>query len=105
MSNGFLFLPAEGDPLLLVKKIYSPEPGRRSPLERIELLPSAGRLAETLRYHEIGIPERLGLEMDVLPASNLLGFLKSNSSGRRPWTLARPSGARGRSNRLLKLPR
>jgi Xaa-Pro dipeptidase len=98
MANGFLFIPAEGDPLLLVKK-YIPRARAESPLERIEPLPAAGRLAETLRYHEIGIPERLGLEMDVLPASTYR-FLEEQLQ----WKAAVDIGPFIRRLRAIKSP-
>jgi Xaa-Pro aminopeptidase len=68
MSNGFLFIPARGEPLFLVKK-YLPRARAESPLLRIESLASTGRLAEALRDYGVRSPERLGLEMDVLPVA------------------------------------
>ena len=68
MANGFLFIPAEGEPLFLVKK-YLPRARAESPLTRIEPLDSTGRLAEALRNYGFRSPERMGLEMDVLPVA------------------------------------
>ena len=68
MSNGFLFIPAVGEPLFLVKK-YLPRAQAESPLTRIESLASTGRLVEALRDCGFRSPERLGLEMDVLPVA------------------------------------
>ncbi len=68
MSNGFLFIPAVGEPLFLVKK-YLPRARAESPLARIEPLVSASRLGEALRDHGFRSPERLGLELDVLPVA------------------------------------
>jgi len=68
MANGLLFIPAVGEPLFLVKK-YLPRARAESPLTRIEPLASTGRLGEALRDQGFRSPERLGLEMDVLPVS------------------------------------
>jgi Xaa-Pro dipeptidase len=57
-----------GEPLFLVKK-YLPRARAESPLARIEPLVSASRLAEALRDHGFRSPERLGLELDVLPVA------------------------------------
>jgi Xaa-Pro aminopeptidase len=68
MANGFLFIPAAGEPLFLVKK-YLPRALAESPLTRIESLGSTGRLAEALRDYGFLSPERIGLEMDVMPVA------------------------------------
>jgi Xaa-Pro aminopeptidase len=68
MANGFLFIPAAGEPLFLVKK-YLPRALAESPLTRIESLGSTGRLAEALRDYGFRSPERIGLEMDVMPVA------------------------------------
>ena len=86
MSNGFLFIPALGEPLFLVKK-YLPRARAESPLTRIEPLASTGRLAEALRDYGFRSPERLGLELDVLPVAtfrfleNLLGWKEAVDIG------------------------
>ncbi len=86
MSNGFLFIPALGEPLFLVKK-YLPRARAESPLTRIEPLASTGRLAEALRDYGFRSPERLGLELDVLPVAtfrfleNLLGWKEAIDIG------------------------
>ena len=89
-------------PSFWLKNIF-PEPGRRSPLERIELLPSAGGLAETLRYHEFRHPGTAGAGTGCPAGRRLSDFWKNNSNGKRPWISGPSSGASGRSNRILKL--
>ncbi|MBN2032585.1 MAG: aminopeptidase P family protein [Deltaproteobacteria bacterium] len=68
-QDGLLFLPLEGDPLVLVKR----EIGRarvESPLPVVRSLPFLSRLPELIREHSDKIPEIMGLEMDVLPVKN-----------------------------------
>lgn len=74
MQQAFLFVPFQGDPLLLVKKDLS-RALAESPLALIKPLPSIGQLAETLARHGRRIPDCLGLELDCLP-TNTYRFLK-----------------------------
>ena len=60
--------------MFLVKK-YLPRTRTESPLARIEPLSSSGLLDRTLRDAGFSIPDRLGLELDVLPV-NTFRFLE-----------------------------
>jgi Xaa-Pro aminopeptidase len=90
LQNGLLFLPAEGEPLLLIKKEYA-RARAESPLERIEKLPSITHLGEMIRRGGFQIPACLGLELDVLPFSTyqfLRGILQFEEV-RDVWPLIR----------------
>jgi Xaa-Pro aminopeptidase len=74
MQQAFLFVPVQGEPLLLVKKDLS-RALTESPLAHIRSLPTIGQLGETILRYGYSIPPRLGLEMDSLPVSTY-NFLK-----------------------------
>lgn len=74
MQQGFLWVPRNGRSLLLVKKDLS-RARAESALAWIKPLPSISKLADTLIHYFSKIPERIGLELDVLP-TNTFHFLK-----------------------------
>jgi Xaa-Pro dipeptidase len=74
MQQAFLWLPAKGEPLLLVKKDLS-RARTESSLPKIEGLSSLSDLGRALSRHGYRLPGRLGLELDVLPY-NTFQFLK-----------------------------
>lgn len=65
-QNGFLFIPADGEPLLCIKR-YLPRAQRESTLHNIVAIQSVKELPERILdlYHRL--PPTLGLEYDVLP--------------------------------------
>ena len=63
-----LFVPATSAPLLMAQKDME-RIREDSPIEDIVLLPALSREPELIGEHAGGIPERLGLEMDILPAN------------------------------------
>ncbi|MCU0580725.1 MAG: Xaa-Pro peptidase family protein [Desulfobacterota bacterium] len=65
-QQGFLFVPARGEAVLLIKKEFE-RAREESPLNRVEPLPSLAGLGDRLRECGCRIPARLGLELDVLP--------------------------------------
>jgi Xaa-Pro dipeptidase len=67
-QQGFLFVPARGEPVLLIKKEWE-RAREESPLARVEPLPSLAGLGDRLRECGCRVPPRLGLELDVLPVS------------------------------------
>ncbi len=71
--DGHLVVPADGEPVLLVRR----DPGRaraESPLAHVEPLRSLRALPDAVRA-AVGAPlERLGLEVDVLPAAAYLRY-------------------------------
>lgn len=74
MQQGFLLVPGQGQPLLLVKKDLS-RARAESPLSMIKPLSSLSKLAEALLHYGYKIPDRIGLEMDCLPI-NTVQFLE-----------------------------
>lgn len=97
-QQAYLFVPAEGQPLLMVKKSLS-RARAESNLERIEAVRGLRDLPSLL--WEAGWPKtgRLGLEMDVLPAAQYLRFQK----GLAPAVLADVSDV-VRRVRMIKSP-
>jgi Xaa-Pro aminopeptidase len=73
VQDGHLLIPAQGDPLFLVWRVYE-RAVAESPLEQIEHLPSLSRLPDILDGHGLGTPGSLGLELDVLPANLYLYY-------------------------------
>ena len=68
-QQGFLFVPARGEAILLVKKEFE-RAREESPLDRVEPLPSLAGLGDRLRECGCRVPLRLGLELDVLPTEH-----------------------------------
>jgi Xaa-Pro dipeptidase len=65
-QNGFLYLPAEGEPVLFVKK-YLPRARKESPLKNIVPVGSVKELPGLIADFYGCLPAVLGLEFDVLP--------------------------------------
>ncbi len=65
-QNGFLYIPAEGEPILMVKK-YMPRAQQESELKHIIEIGSVKDVPERISDHYGGLPGRLGLELDVIP--------------------------------------
>ncbi len=80
VQSGLLCLPVTGDPIYLVSKSLS-RAKEESPWERIIPLSNFRDAAEVLQGEGLGRLGRVGLEMDVLPASHFfrLGELFHNS--------------------------
>lgn len=68
MQAGYVFVPLEGDPLVLVRK--DPERAADECPFAVEPLGSARELAGRVRERFGEIPSPLGLELDVLPVSH-----------------------------------
>jgi Xaa-Pro dipeptidase len=66
MQQAFLFIPCQGQPLLLVRKDLA-RAQAECPLSFIEPLPTVNKLAHTLIQSGYKLPDRIGLEMDCLP--------------------------------------
>jgi Xaa-Pro aminopeptidase len=73
VQAGLLCLPISGDPVYLIQKSLTR--GRlESPLERLVSLPGLKKAPDILSGEGLGSLKRIGLEMDVLPASYYLRF-------------------------------
>jgi Xaa-Pro dipeptidase len=68
-QNGFLYMPAEGEPLLCIKK-YMPRAQRESPLENIVEIGSINDVPGLISDFFGKLPRTLGLEFDVLPVKD-----------------------------------
>jgi len=67
-QNGFLYIPAEGAPLLFIKR-YLPRARMESPLEHIVGIESIKEIPGIISDFHGRFPSVLGLEMDVLPVN------------------------------------
>lgn len=67
VQDGVLFVPADGDPLLAVRRSVH-RARSESALDEVVPLPSMKKLPEVLSHRGHGRLGRVGLEMDVLPA-------------------------------------
>lgn len=74
-QNAHLYVPVGDEPILLVKK-HLERARRESSLSRIVQLSSLRKLKETLQEYGYPLPKRLGMELDVLPASDFLRYQK-----------------------------
>jgi Xaa-Pro aminopeptidase len=72
-QNAHLYIPAHGEPLLMVKKSLR-RAIEESGLKDIIALNSLKELAEHIR--SLNSPERIGLEMDVIPARMFINYQK-----------------------------
>jgi Xaa-Pro dipeptidase len=68
-QNGFLYMPAEGEPLLFIKK-YMPRAIKESPLTQIVEIDSIKEIPGLLADYYGEIPNVMGLEFDVLPVKH-----------------------------------
>jgi len=67
IQSSILFIPAQGDPILMVQKGFQ-RVKEECPLKNIIAVNGKSHLSATLRDFGIRGVERLGLELDVLPA-------------------------------------
>lgn len=73
-QKGYLIIPAQGEPLFLVNKSMK-RAQKESPLANIQFLQSFRNLPAALQKN-IPSPQKIGLELDVLPAHLYLRFQK-----------------------------
>jgi Xaa-Pro dipeptidase len=72
-QNGLLWVPAGGEPLFLVRKSYE-RALQDALIDRILPLRTFSRVPELIKNHDDTKPDRIGLEMDVLPAKMYLSY-------------------------------
>ncbi len=68
-QNGFLFVPAQGDPLLLIKR-YAPRAREESSIAHIIEIASPRDVPERIVDVYGRLPETLAFELDVLPVTH-----------------------------------
>jgi len=74
IQQSHLYVPAAGEPLLLVNKTLA-RAQVESPLDRIMALSSPRQIPDILKRSGYRRPQRIGLELDVLPANLYLTHL------------------------------
>ena len=67
LQNGALYVPENGDPIFMVIKNID-RAKSESPVEKIVHLKNPVQVKETLEENGYKLPQKLGLEMDVIPA-------------------------------------
>jgi Xaa-Pro aminopeptidase len=67
-QNGYLYIPADGLPLLAVKRFFA-RARQESSLHNVVAVQSVRELPELLSDHYGSLPALLGLELDVLPVN------------------------------------
>ena len=73
IQQAYLYVPVEGDPVLMVYR--SQERARaESNLALVEPLARPKDMPDILKRHGLKLPERLGMELDVLPTAQYFSF-------------------------------
>src|SRR4030066_108819 len=80
-QDGFLFLPLEGKPLLMIKRELE-RAKVESPLENVVSLKSIRDIPSLIRKHWRKLPKNLGLEFDLLPVRDYFKFQELFSGAR-----------------------
>ncbi len=75
VQQSWLFVPSGGEPVLLARK-DSKRASAESPLDRVDFLSSSKELPGALKEFGYAIPEKLGMELDVLPVNLFRGYRK-----------------------------
>ncbi len=68
MQDGYLYLPAAGRPLLMVRKSLQ-RAREEASIKAISRINSPRQLPELLAEYQLPVPEKIGLALDVMPAS------------------------------------
>ncbi len=74
-QDAHLFVPAEGSPLLLVRRSFE-RAVQDSPLEHVVAVKSLSGLKKSIEREYSGPLKRLGMELDVLPVNNYMLYSK-----------------------------
>ena len=68
-QNGFMYIPAEGEPLLFIKQ-YFPRAQKESSVPNIIKIDSIKEIPELVADYYGRMPDRLGFELDVVPVND-----------------------------------
>jgi Xaa-Pro aminopeptidase len=68
-QNGFMYMPAEGEPLLFIKQ-YFPRAQKESSVPNIIKIESIKQIPGLIADHCGRLPEQLGFELDVVPVND-----------------------------------
>ena len=74
-QDGFLFVPLEGKPLLMIKRELE-RAKVESPIKAIIALKSNREIPSLIQTHSGKLPNSLGLELDILPVKDYFKFQK-----------------------------
>jgi Xaa-Pro dipeptidase len=74
-QDGFLFVPLEGKPLLMIKRELE-RAKVESPIKAIIALKSNREILSLIQTHSGKLPNSLGLELDILPVKDYFKFQK-----------------------------
>lgn len=72
-QNGFLYIPAEGDPLLCIKK-YMPRAKEETPLKNLVEINSIKEAPGLISDVYGRLPEVIGFELDVVPVTDFIFY-------------------------------
>ncbi len=72
-QDGLLFVPLEGEPLLMIKREFERARGE-SPVKDVVPLKSSREIPSLIHAHCGKLPSALGLELDVLPVKDYFKF-------------------------------
>jgi len=73
IQQAHLYVPAEGEPVLMVRKSYDRAKAESS-VEKILRLKRPSDIPDILKTHGHALPATLGLELDVLPTNMFFSF-------------------------------
>ena len=68
-QNGFMYIPAEGEPLLFIKQ-YLPRAKKESSVPNIIKIESIKEIPGLIADYYGRMPDRLGFELDVVPVND-----------------------------------
>ena len=68
-QNGFLYMPADGEPLLCIRK-YMPRASQETPLKNLVEIKSIKEIPRLISDFYGRLPEVLGFELDVVPVTD-----------------------------------
>ena len=72
-QDGYLYVPAEGEPLLMIKKYY-PRARKESPLRNIIEITSVRSIPKYIYGYYGKMPKKIGMEFDVMPVNEFLFY-------------------------------
>jgi Xaa-Pro dipeptidase len=75
IQQAHLFVPAEGEPILMATKDFH-RAESESPLDRVIFLKSTKEIPYVLKENGYDFPETVGMELDVLPVNLFWGYRK-----------------------------
>ena len=79
-QSGFFFIPAEGAPLLMIKR-YMPRALQETPLQNVVEIRSIRDVPKLIEEFHGRLPEKMGFELDVMPVKEF-DFFRRLFSGR-----------------------